>query len=406
MTMTAQTKNSGFSEERLDRIRSWSSGYIGAGKLPCAITAIMRKGELIFLDVQGCRDVETQAPVHEDSLFRIFSMTKIITSVAAMMLYEEGRFKLDDPLGAYLPEFNDMQVYTGGNSDDMKTEPASSPITIKHLMTHTAGLTYAFNDPTAPLESIYEERNLDFNPKGSNLSEWSAELASVPLAFHPGTRWNYSVATDVLGHLIEVISDQSLDSFLSERIFNPLGMSDTSFDVSDENLSRFATLYKYKTGDRMSVIEAPEASVFRTPVNRFQGGGGLISTVADYLRFLEMMRNGGALENVRLLGPKTVQFMTANHMPGDLASMGQIKFGETSFEGVGFGLGVAVMLDPIKAQTMSSVGEYNWGGAASTACWVDPYEEISVVYLTQLYPSSTYPLRRELRTLVYQALID
>ena len=406
MTSTLTTAHLGLSAERLGRIRSWSADYINAGKLPCAITAIMRKGELAFLDVQGFKDVQDQTPVEQDTLFRIFSMTKIVTSVAAMMLYEEGRFQLDDPIGDYLPEFKEMAVYTDGSVDDMKTEPVNSPITIKQLMTHTAGFTYAFNDPEAPVESIYEYRNLDFNPKGTNLAEWSRELASVPLVFHPGQRWNYSVATDVLGRLIEVLSSQTLETFFSERILQPLGMKDTSFSLKDQDLERFATLYKYKTGDRMSVIEAPEASVFREPVNRFQGGGGLISTAADYLRFLEMLRNGGIHEDVRLLGPKTIQFMTANHMPGDLASMGQVRFGETNFEGVGFGLGVAVMLDPAKAQVLSSAGEYNWGGAASTACWVDPEEEISVVYLTQLYPSSTYPLRRELRTLVYQALID
>lgn len=400
------SKNSGFSDARLNRIREWSAGYIQAGKLPCAITAIMRRGKLAFLDVQGFSDVESQTPIQSDSLFRIFSMTKIVTSVAAMMLYEEGRFQLDDPLSAYIPAFKDMQVWTGGTAENMKTEAALTPITIKHVMTHTAGFTYAFNDPTAPVESLYEARNLDFDLKGSALSQWVSELAAVPLIFQPGERWNYSVATDVLGHLVEVISGQDLNTFFSERIFQPLNMADTGFAVSDNALGRLTSFYKYKSGDRMSAIETAETSTFRPPVERYQGGGGLVSTASDYLRFLEMMRNGGILDDARLLGPKTVQFMTANHLPGDLASMGQLRFGESSFEGVGFGLGVAVMLDPAKAQVLCSAGEYNWGGAASTACWVDPREEISAVYLTQLYPSSTYPLRRELRTLVYQALID
>ncbi|NQV45651.1 MAG: beta-lactamase family protein [Rhodospirillales bacterium] len=398
--------NSGFSDDRLNRIREWSAGYIRAGKLPCAITAIMRRGELAFLDVQGFSDVESQTPIQSDSLFRIFSMTKIITSVAAMMLYEEGHFQLDDPLSAYIPAFKDMQVWAGGTAESMKMVPTLTPITIKHVMTHTAGFTYAFNDPTAPIESLYEARNLDFDPKGSVLSQWVEELAAVPLMFQPGERWNYSVATDVLGHLVEVISGQDLNTFFSERIFKPLNMADTSFAVSESALRRLASFYKYKAGDRMSVIETAETSTFRPPIERYQGGGGLVSTASDYLRFLEMMRNGGIFDDARLLGPKTIQFMTANHLPGDLASMGQLRFGESSFEGVGFGLGVAVMLDPAKAQVLCSAGEYNWGGAASTACWVDPREEISAVYLTQLYPSSTYPLRRELRTLVYQALID
>jgi len=398
--------NTGFSEERLDRIRGWSSDYIEMGKLPCAVTVIMRRGKLAFVDVQGFKDIAAETPIEFDSLFRIFSMTKIVTSVAAMMLYEEGRFQLDDPLSAYIPAFKDMQVWTGGEDDEMTVEPVAAPITIRHLMTHTAGLTYAFNNPTAPVESIYDKRGLDFNPNGSPLSEWVGELATVPLAFHPGARWTYSVATDVLGHFIEIVSGQTLDAFYQQRILQPLGMVDTSFTVSDEKLERFPTAYKYKNGDRLSVMETAETSGFRPPVQRYQGGGGLISTATDYLRFLEMMRNGGELDGVRLLGPKTVQFMTANHLPGDIASMGQRQFGESIFEGVGFGLGVAVVLDPAKTQVLCSAGEYNWGGALSTACWVDPKEELSVVYLTQLYPSSTYPLRRELRTLIYQALLD
>lgn len=399
-------ENTGFSEDRLDRIRTWSADYVQSGKLPCAVTAIMRRGEMAFVDVQGFSDVATETPIEFSSLFRIYSMTKIITSVAAMMLYEEGCFQLDDPLGDYIPALQNMQVWVEGSGESMKTEPAASPVTVRQIMTHTAGFTYAFNNPTAPLEAMYDDRQLDFNPKGSPLSEWVKELAEVPLAFHPGTRWNYSVATDVLGHFVEVLSGQALDRFFAERIFEPLSMADTSFAVGDDDLDRLTTFYKYKTGDRMSEIETSEASVFRPPIQRYQGGGGLISTATDYLRFLEMMRNGGSLNDVRLLGPRTINFMTANHLPGDLASMGQARFGESNFEGVGFGLGVAVMLDPTRAQTLSSVGEYNWGGAASTACWVDPKEEISAVYLTQLYPSSTYPLRRELRTLVYQALID
>lgn len=396
----------GFSEDRLDRIRQWSAGYVDSGKLPCAITAIMRRGELAFLDVQGHLDVASETSVQEDSLFRIFSMTKIVTSVAAMMLYEEGHFQLDDPIAAYIPAFKDMQVFVGGSADDMQTEPAASPITIRQVMTHTAGFTYAFNNPNDPVESLYEARGLDFDTSGSPLSEWVKELAAVPLVFHPGSRWNYSVATDVLGHFVEVVSGQDLATFFEERICSPLGMTDTSFAVKDEDLPRFCTLYKYKNGDRMSSIETADQSGFRQSVSRYQGGGGLISTAADYLKFLEMMRCRGASGDVRLLGPKTVEFMTMNHLPGDLASMGQPRFGEVNFEGVGFGLGVAVMLDPARAQTLSTVGEYNWGGAASTACWVDPKEEISAVYLTQLYPSDTYPLRRQLRTLTYQALVS
>lgn len=406
MELTSTPADVGMSKERLDRIHSWAGGYIDSGKLPCAITAVMRHGQLVYVDTQGFQDVENQTPIATDSLFRIFSMTKPITSVAAMMLYEQAKFQLDDPVSKYIPQFKDLRVWKCGTGNDMTTEPAASQITIQQIMTHTSGLTYAFMDPDSPLNEIYSEKDLDFNAKGSPLSEWISHVASTPLAFHPGTQWNYSIATDVLGHLIEVISGQTLEEFIQQNILKPLGMTDTGFSVPESDIARFTSVYKYKNGGRMSRMETAEDSQFRGEINRFQGGGGLISTASDYLRFQTMMLNLGELDGIRILGPKTIEFMTRNHMPGDLASMGQPKFGEVSFHGVGFGLGVAVMLDPAKAQLLASTGEYNWGGAASTAFWNDPQEDVSVVFLTQLYPSDTYPLRREIRTLVNQAIMD
>jgi CubicO group peptidase (beta-lactamase class C family) len=406
MELTSTPADVGMSKERLDRIHDWAGGYVDSGKLPCAITAVMRHGQLVYVDAQGFRDVESKTPITTDTLFRIFSMTKPITSVAIMMLYEQARFQLDDPVSKYIPEFSNFQVWKSGAGEEMVTEPAASEITIQQIMTHTSGLTYAFMDPDSPLNDLYTDKDLDYNSKGSPLKDWIGDVASTPLAFHPGTQWNYSIATDVLGYLVEVISGQPLDEFFNQHILQPLGMNETSFSVRDEDVERFASAYKYKTGDRLSRMETAKNSQFRGEITRFQGGGGLISSASDYLKFLTMMLNLGELDGTRILGSKTVEFMTRNHMPGDLASMGQPKFGEVSFNGVGFGLGVAVTLDPAKSQVLSSVGEYNWGGAASTAFWNDPVEDISVVFLTQLYPSDTYPLRRELRILVNQAVLD
>jgi CubicO group peptidase (beta-lactamase class C family) len=406
MKILSKPEDFGFSTNRLERLRSWATSYIDSARLPCSIIAIMRHGKLVFVDIQGFSDVENQTPVHDNTLFRIYSMTKPITSVAAMMLYEEGRFQLDDPVWKYIPAFKNMTVCLDPNARHLETEPAASPITIRQLLTHTAGFIYSFKAPSSALGKLYSENDLDLNPQGSPLAQWVETLARVPLASHPGSRWEYGVSTDVLGHLIEIISGQPLDVFFRQRILEPLEMGDTGFEVDDQDIDRLANLYKYKVGDRMALSETAGKSRFRAPVSRFQGGGGLISTLSDYLRFQQMLLNKGCLGDVRILGRKTVEYMTANHLPGDLASMGQPRFGETVFEGVGFGLGFAVMLDPAKAQLLASVGEYNWGGSASTAFYNDPLEDMSVIFLTQLSPSEIYPLRRELRILVNQALVD
>ena len=249
---------------------------------------------------------------------------------------------------------------------------------------------------------------MNFNPGTGTgtVADAVARLARLPLLCHPGTAWNYGVSLDVLGRLVEVIADQSLDRFLAERIFQPLGMLDTCFQVPPDKLDRFAALYGPTPQGGIELKESPAQSAFAQNVTLFSGGGGLMSTAGDYFRFTEMLRLKGEFNGVRLLGRKTVDYMTRNHLPGDLADMGQASFSETSYEGVGFGLGFSVMLDPAKAQVMGTPGEYGWGGMASTAFWVDPGEDMTVIFLTQLSPSSTYPLRRELRVLTYQALID
>jgi len=339
--------------------------------------------------------------------------------VAAMMLYEEGCFQLDDPVSRYIPAFSEMTVWQGGSIDN--AVPARSPITIKQLMTHTSGLTYGFMHASV-VDARYREL-LDSDPD-MPLNAWAELLATIPLLCEPGSQWNYSVSTDLLGRLIEVWSGQTLEAFFEQRIFSMLGMSDTGFHVKPANHDRFAALYGPASGVTLAtmgqqrnrdterapdikLLESAERSRYLAPATHFSGGGGLVSTIADYARFCQMMLSGGAHEGQRLLSPKTVGFMMRNHLPDgrDMAAMGQPIWSETSYDGIGFGLGGAVVLDPVKAQTITSAGEYHWGGAASTFFWIDPVEELYVVFLTQLLPSSTYPIRRELRTRVYQALV-
>ena len=405
--MQAKAKDLGFSVGRLARITDWMQGYLEAGRLPGAITLVARRGEVAYLEVMGFGDVEADRPLAEDTIFRIYSMTKPVTAVAVMMLYEEGLFRLSDPVSAYLPEFTDMQVWRSGEGAAMICEPARSPITIGHLLTHTAGLTYGFNTGN-PVAELYLAERLDFDPQDGPLAGRVERIAAMPLVAHPGERWIYSVSFDVLGWLVEFLSGHGFDRFLHERIFAPLGMVDTGFELPASKADRFAALYEATEDDGMKLVEGPGESMFARDVTCCSGGGGLLSTLADYFRFAEMLRRRGELEGVRILGRKTVDFMVANHLPDgrDLAAMGQSSFCETSFEGMGFGLGMSVVLDPARAQQLCSPGEFAWGGMASTAFWVDPLEDITVLFLTQLIPSDRYPIRPELRTLVNQALVD
>jgi CubicO group peptidase (beta-lactamase class C family) len=332
-------------------------------------------------------------------------MTKPITAVALMMLYEEGRFQLDDPVSEFIPGFKDLRIYFSGEGDAMVTEPLHMPMTLHHLLTHTSGLTYGFGNE-GPIAALYRKHHTDFGGHDGPLDEVVDRLAQIPLEFQPGQRWNYGVSSDVLGRVVEVLSGNSLDVFFKDRILEPLGMGDTGFTVPKEKIDRFAALYEKTDDSDLTLLEAPRSSTVIDAVQTFSGGGGLLSTLGDYFRFTEMLRRKGELDGERLLGRKTVEYMTSNHLPGDLADMGQPIFTETSYEGIGFGLGVSVMLDPAKAKVIGTPGEYAWGGYASTAFWVDPKEDMTVIFLTQLIPSSAYPIRRELRILSYQALID
>jgi CubicO group peptidase (beta-lactamase class C family) len=322
-----------------------------------------------------------------------------------MMLYEEGRFQLDDPITRFLPFFANMRVYSGGGHDLIETVPAARDITFRDLLTHTSGLTYGFMQATL-VDAQYRAQGIDFQTAQTSLAALVEQAAALPLLAQPGKAWNYSIATDILGHLVAVISGQSFESFLHERIISPLGMADTGFYVPTASADRFAANYKPGEGGALTQIDGSSDSRYLAPRELCSGGGGLVSTAPDYMRFCQMMLNKGELGGIRLLGRKTVELMTANHLPGDMADMGQARFSESSYEGIGFGLGFSVMLNPAKAQILGTAGEYAWGGAASTAFWVDPTEELAVILLTQLMPSSTYPIRRELRVLTYGAITE
>ena len=397
----------GFDPARLARIRRHFAAYVDDGRLPGWQVLVTRGSAVALRENCGFRDIENRLPVEDDTVFRIYSMTKPITSAAAMMLYEEGRFELTDPIAKYLPAFEHMRVYTGGAALKPVTRPATEPIRVLHLLNHTAGLTYGFHHIHVQ-DEIYRNAGYEWGaPKGRTLAQCVDDWARLPLRFDPGTHWNYSVSTDVLGRLVEVISGQSLDTFFQERIFDPLGMKDTSFTVRGNLGERLGALYvPDQNGKAKRNDEFGDAA--RGEVSFLSGGGGLISTTEDYHRFTQMLLGGGQLNGHRLLGSRTLRYMTTNSLPGgqDLAQCGIPLFAETRFDGQGFGLGFSVLENPMAYGTLSSRGEYGWGGAASTAFWVDPLEQITVIFMTQLLPSSTWPIRTELRQLVYSALVD
>ncbi|MGX7707523.1 serine hydrolase domain-containing protein [Methylobacterium sp. Gmos1] len=393
----------GLSSERLDRIVPWMRGYVEAGKLPGLSVTVARRGQVVFSRQEGLRDLARGLPMEHDTIVRIYSMTKPLTSTAILMLYEEGRFQLDDPITRFLPEFRNMRVLAGGSRAKPETVPAERDITFRDLLTHTSGLTYGFMDATL-VDRMYRDEGIDFQTAETSLAEVVGKAASLPLLAQPGAEWNYSIATDVLGHLVAVISGVPFDDFLRERIIRPLGMVDTDFHVPADKLARFASNYALAEGGRLTLIDDAREGRYAKPRAVPSGGGGLVSTASDFARFCRFILGRGALDGVRLLGSKTVDLMTANHLRGDLADMGQPRFSESSYSGIGFGLGFSVMLDPAKAQILGTPGEVAWGGAASTAFWIDPAEDLFVILLTQLMPSSTWPIRRELRVLTYAAI--
>ncbi|HWD05976.1 MAG TPA: serine hydrolase domain-containing protein [Amycolatopsis sp.] len=406
MNVETDPAAAGFDPDRLTRIDRHFDAYVDDGRLPGYLAVVSRHGRIVHVAAHGNRDVEAGKPVEHDTIWRIFSMTKPITSVAAMTFVEEGRIDLTDPIAEWLPEFAAPRVYTKGSALRPVTEAATEPIRLWHLLTHTAGLTYGFHH-THPIDAIYRAAGYEWGtPPGLDLAACSRAWAEFPLVFQPGSEWNYSVATDVLGRLVEVLADKPLDEVFAERVFGPLGMTDTGFWTKDTD--RLAALYVPQPRTQLAVRNDAFGALGSSRPACFSGGGGLVSTAADYHRFTQMLLRGGALDGVRVLGPRTVDLMTSNHLPGhvDLEAYGRPLFAEMPFDGFGFGLGFSVLEDPVKAKTLSSPGEYAWGGAASTAFWVDPVEDLTVAFYTQLLPSSTHPIRQQLRQLVYQAIVD
>ena len=408
--MTVKPESLGMCSQRLARIdRFIADKYIASGKLPCAQLQITRQGQLVHQSVLGKASLETGAPMTEDSIVRIYSMTKPITSVAFMMLVEEGLVALEDPVTRFIPEWRDLGVYVAGLPGAFQTRPTDSPMRMIDLLRHTSGLTYGFQNRTN-VDSAYRKSRCEPSEQTGGLGDFISALGKMPLEFSPGSAWNYSVATDVLGYLVGKISGLPFQDFLQQRILGPLGMVDTAFHVTDDKAARFAQCYVQSPEGRLTPqVVGPS---FREPPSAPSGGGGLVSTAADYMRFCEALRLGGVSGTgpnaVRLLGPKTLALMRSNHLPGgrDLADMSVSMFSEATYRGVGFGLGFAMTTDVARTGISGSLGEYWWGGAASTAFWIDPVEDLCVVLLTQFRPSSLYPIRRELRTMVSAAVID
>ncbi len=396
----------GLDAKALDRLDQHVAHLVDEGRLPGFLLAVSRGGRVAHLTTHGHRNVARGLPVEADTLYRIYSMTKPVTSVAALILMEEGRLGLDDPVADHLPAFADRRVYAGGSGTALTTRPAEQPLLVRHLMTHTAGLTFAFYH-CHPVDALYREAGLESAVlPGSDLAETVDAYARLPLQFEPGTQWNYSVATNVLGRIIEVVSGQPLDTFLTERIFRPLGMPDAGFHVTPDRSPRLAELY----GDTDTGGIEPIAGLPLTGRPRFlSGSGGMVATAYDIHRFSELLRRRGTLDGVRLLAPETVDLMTRNHLPdnADLRAFGsRPAHDEPGNDGVGFGLGVSVVVDPERTQAPSGLGTYGWSGVATTTFWIDPSRDLSVQFLTQLRPRRSLKLYPDLTRLVHEAVKD
>src|ERR1700754_2296124 len=415
----ASPESAGMSQAAFDRIEDHlKRRYIDAGRFPGTQMVVYRRGKIVHSAVQGFADIERKTPVKDDTIFRIDSMTKPITSVAFMMLVEEGRVALDEPVHKYIPEWKNLGVFVAGSNPAYLTKPPARPMQIVDLLRHTSGLTYGFQQ-RSNVDAGYRAMKIGEVVTSGTLDTMVADLAKMPLEFSPGEAWNYSVSTDVIGYLVGLISGKPFDQFLKERILQPLGMNDTDFHVPADKAHRFAACYsadppgelRFHAAERKAMLtlqDDPAKSSYLRPPTFFSGGGGLCSTAADYLTFCRALLNRGELGGVRLLGPQTLALMTTNHLPGglDLPALSRSMFSEATNNGVGFGLGFAVTMDPAQTLIAGSPGEYFWGGAAATAFWIDPAEDLVAIFMTQVMPSTAYPIRRELRTMINAAITD
>lgn len=407
LTPATDPRELGFDPDRLARIDAHlKAKYLDTGCLPHAALLIGRGDEVAHLSVQG--EAREGQALQQDAIFRIASMTKPITSVAFMQLVEEGKLGLSDPVTKVIPEWKDLGVFVaGGGEVPFVSRPVGEPMKMIDLLRHTAGLTYGFQERT-PIDAAYRKQKLEAF-SGPDLEEFIKILANIPLQFDPGSSWNYSIATDILGAILQRVDGKPLDDVLADRITRPLGMDDTYFQVPADKVERLPDCYAFDPKTKMKLFDPGGAkSAWGRKPNQLSGGGGMASTLQDYHRFCRMLLGQGELDGARILAPKTLELMTANHLPGggDLATMSTALFSEAENAGVGFGLGFATTMDPAKAMMNCSAGDYYWGGMFSTAFFVDPVEDVIMIFMTQLMPSSIYPVRRELKTMLYSALTE
>ena len=399
----------GFDAGRLEVLDRRMRRYVDDGLLPGWLVAVSRHGQLAHVSTYGQRDIEAGLTVETDTIWRIYSMTKPITAVAALVAWEQGLFELNDPVSRFIPAFAETRVFRVGSAVAYDTDPVTEAMRVWHLFTHTAGLTYGFMQ-SHPVDALYRKAGFEWGlpDEAKSLADVCDHLAALPLLFQPGAEWQYSMGLDVLGRVVEVAAGVPFDEFVQAHVLDPLGMTDTVWQVDGSRTDRLAALYAPTPGTLEVFRYDVMGERATTPPVAPMGGGGLCGTAGDYVRFAEMLRGKGELDGVRILAPNTVDFMASNHLPGnaDLTAFGRPLFAETTFDGVGFGLGVSVTIDPVKGKVPGSVGDFGWGGAATTSYWVDPVRDMTVVFMTQLLPSSTHPVRSQLKQLVHSALVD
>ncbi|MDO9432754.1 MAG: serine hydrolase domain-containing protein [Pseudomonadota bacterium] len=410
--MDAQSQWTGLDAGRLERITDHiERNYISSQKIMGCQVAVARHGHLAYQKSFGSMDLERNKPMADDAIFRIYSMTKPITSIALMTLYEKGYFQLNDPVSRYVPSWKNHRVWVSGEGEDMVTEAPKRPVSFRDVLSHTGGFTYGGGLPGVgvqhPVDNIYRELKIRSAGSADTMEGFLDKLGKVPLVYQPGERWMYSLSTDICGALVEIISGKPFAQYLQDEIFGPLGMNDTSFFVAPDKIDRFCANYQRGPDKKLKLIDDPATSAFTKDPGFKSGGGGLTGTTADYMKFCEMLRRGGELDGHRVIGPRTLAMMHMNHLAGgkDLTQMAVGSFSETSNEGVGFGLGFASTMDEVSTGSLGA-GDYYWGGAASTIFLVDPKEDLTMVFMTQLMPSGTFNFRGQLKSLIYSAIVD